>query len=249
VATGEQSDADLNAPTTRIVPGQAADLDPPTARIDPVTPTPDVTPAPAPIVPSLPVTPPVRVSLAFEEYKLYYESAERVTERRLDLNKWNYSVMVATLLAIGAVLTWAAQRPNHAVVGGAGVVMLSLMAYLHCSFWTRQIDDFKALNTAKFKVLDEMAPYVRFPESDEGEELRSYEPFRREWESMQRNHAVHEIHRTGFGRMIALKSSTAEYFMAQVFRWAFLLVALGTIVLVLTTRNLSGNISPFNDVK
>lgn len=192
-------------------------------------------------------TPESHKQLSFDEFKLYYESAERVTERRLDLNKWNYSIMVATLLAIGAVLAWATSQPDHEFVGSIGVIMLSLMAYLHCSFWLRQIDDFKALNTEKFKVLNEMAPRIRFPDKGPGITVRSYEPFRREWEAMERDNAVHAIIRSGMRRrMLVLKSSSAEYFMARVFRWVFLLVAAGTLSLVVTdSASVFHHISPF----
>jgi hypothetical protein len=170
--------------------------------------------------------------VAFEEYQMYYQSAERVTDRRRDLNKWNYSVMTATLLAIGGVLAWATYRVEREFVGCIGVVGLSLMAALHCSYWIHQIDDFKALNTEKFRLLNEMAPYVRFPDTGPGITVRSYEPFRREWDAMDELDQLAEIRRSGVGRILALKSSSAEYTMAQVFRWAFLIVALGTIVLL-----------------
>ena len=29
---------------------------------------------------------------SFDEFKLYYESTEKVTDRRLDTNRWNYSI-------------------------------------------------------------------------------------------------------------------------------------------------------------
>jgi len=185
--------------------------------------------------------------LSFDEYKMYYESAERVTDRRLDINKWNYSIMTATLLAVGAVLAWATSRVDHELVGMVGVEILCVMAVLHCTFWLQQIDDFKALNTEKFRVLNEMAPYVRFSPTGPGITVRSYQPFRREWEALERDNALHELRTTGIGRITALKSSSAEYFMARVFRLAFVLVAAGTLVLAIVDhRNLTGHISPFS---
>lgn len=174
--------------------------------------------------------PPSHVS--FDEYQMYYQSAERVTDRRRDLNKWNYSIMTATLLAIGGVLAWTTYKVDREFVGCLGVIGLSLMASLHCSYWIRQIDDFKALNTEKFRLLNDMAPLVRFPDAGPGITVRSYEPFRREWDAMDELDQLAEIRRSEFGRTLALKSSSAEYTMAQVFRYAFLLVALGTLVLL-----------------
>jgi len=77
------------------------------------------------------------------------------------------------------------------------------------------------LNTEKFRLLNEMAPHVRFPDSGPGITIRSYEPFRREWDAMDELDQLSEIRRSVVGRMLALKSSSAEYTMAQVFRYAF----------------------------
>src|SRR5262249_44463606 len=134
--------------------------------------------------------------VSFDEYQMYYQSAERVTDRRRDLNKWNYSIMTATLLAIGGVLAWTTYKVDREFVGCVGVIGLSLMASLHCSYWIRQIDDFKALNTEKFRLLNDMAPLVRFPNAGPGITVRSYEPFRREWDAMDELDQLAEIRRS-----------------------------------------------------
>ena len=170
--------------------------------------------------------------LSFDEYKLYYESAERVTDRRLDLNKWNYSVMTATLLAIGAVLVWSTQRADHELTGCVGVFILSLMAFLHCTFWIKQIDDFKALNTEKFRILNEMAPRVTFPDTAGAHLgfLRAV-PARVAGDGGRRRGPGDSVRARR--RFVALKSSSAEYTMARVFRLAFLLIALAIIGLAI----------------
>jgi hypothetical protein len=169
--------------------------------------------------------------VSFDEYRMYYESAERVTDRRLEINRWNYSIAVSTIIAIGLVLVWGTSNQTHEVVGIAGVVMLSIMAFLHCSFWIRQIDDFKTLNNEKFSILNDMAPHVRFQPAGPYERIGSHEPFRREWDAMIEDNALAQINRTGFRRMLALRSSGAEYFVPNAFRILFVLVAVGTIVL------------------
>jgi hypothetical protein len=35
--------------------------------------------------------------VAFDEFKLFYESAEKVTDRRNAANRWNYSICIAIL--------------------------------------------------------------------------------------------------------------------------------------------------------
>jgi hypothetical protein len=181
--------------------------------------------------------------VSFDEYRMYYQSAERVTDRRLDVNRWNYSIAVTTLIAIGLVLVWGTSAAKNTDVGIAGVVMLSIMAFLHCTFWVRQIDDFKALNTEKFSILNDMAPHVRFPPIGPYERIRSAEPFQREWDAMIEENALREINRTGVRRMLVLKSSAGEYFIPNAFRLLFVLVAIGTLALGTVQ---SASFSPFH---
>ena len=44
---------------------------------------------------------------SFEEFKLIYESAEKVTDRRLTNNKLNYTICVATVVALGIIWKWS----------------------------------------------------------------------------------------------------------------------------------------------
>jgi hypothetical protein len=202
--------------------------------------------APAPRPDPEPVRPPAPVS--FEEYKLYYATTERVTDRRLALNRWNYSILVGTLLATGGVLTWATSRPTNALVGAAGVVVLSAMAMLLCTYWIHQITDFKLLNQAKFKVLNEMAPLVIFDGPVGTSPARSYQPFEREWQDLKGQQAVRNV-QTGGLHTLALKSSGAEYFIPRAFRILFAAILVVTLALVVISHDAVFNqISPFDGV-
>ena len=39
-----------------------------------------------------------KTKLSFEEFQLFYESTEKVTDRRLNANRWNYSICIAILI-------------------------------------------------------------------------------------------------------------------------------------------------------
>jgi hypothetical protein len=169
--------------------------------------------------------------VSFDEYRMYYQSAELVTQRRLEINRWNYSIAVTTLIAIGLVMVWGTSNGTRVGIGIAGVLMLSVMAFLHCTFWLRQLDDFKTLNNEKFAILNDMAPHVRFPPVGPYGRIRSAEPFQREWNAMIEENALREINRTGVRRMLVLKSSGGEYFIPNAFRIIFVVVAIGTLVL------------------
>ena len=100
--------------------------------------------------------------LSFEEFKLYYEATEKVTDRRLDTNRWNYSICVAMLVAIAVIMKWSLTTTSLLWAGFAAVAILASMAVLFCAPWIGQIRDFKKLNNAKFSVLNEMAPIIEF---------------------------------------------------------------------------------------
>lgn len=155
--------------------------------------------------------------LAFEEFKLFYESAEKVTERRLAANRWNYSICTAILVAVIALARLGTASPTLALLSAIGMLLLCLFAALYCSLWIGQIRDFKSLNNAKFGVLEGMAPRVRF--SHEAKDPRvSGEPFKEEWAALQKQNALQEA--IGL-KIVALKSSNIEYVIPRAFRVVF----------------------------
>ena len=57
------------------------------------------------------------VKLSFEEFKLYYESTEKVTERRLSANTWNYSICIAIIVAIAGIVKWSTGNRSFSTLG------------------------------------------------------------------------------------------------------------------------------------
>jgi len=167
---------------------------------------------------------------AFDEFKLFYESAEKVTDRRLEANRWNYSINTAVLGIIGLLISWSFTNITFLLGAIVGANVLSIMAILFCSLWILQIQDYKRLNNAKFKVLNRMASKVKF--SDSGNDKRvSFDPFSKEWEEMKETKAVREIFNTN---IIALNSSGIEYIIPQMFRILFILTFIGSLILLVT---------------
>ncbi|HTE14573.1 MAG TPA: hypothetical protein VK642_05810 [Burkholderiales bacterium] len=165
---------------------------------------------------------------SFDEFKLYYDSTEKVTDRRLDTNRWNYSICIAILIAIATITNWSITNPVLLWVGLAADVLLSLMAILFCALWIGQIRDFKNLNNAKFNVLNEMAPTVEFDHSNPGA-VTSFCPFDKEWKKLTELHALQEI---GRSNLVALKSSNIEYFIPKAFAALFLAILISLTVLL-----------------
>jgi hypothetical protein len=162
-----------------------------------------------------------------EEYRLYYESTEKVIDRRLALNAWNYGICIAILVATGALANWAVSKSEFRLLLLGGIGLGAAMGAMLCHLWRGQILDYKKLNNAKFEVLNAMAPHVRF---DDG--AHSYEPFRREWEILESQKVA--IKPRG-ARIAVLQSSRAELLIPAAFLSLYLLV-LGVVALMIAVN-------------
>jgi hypothetical protein len=165
---------------------------------------------------------------SFDEFKLYYESTEKVTDRRLDTNRWNYSICIAMLVAVATITNWSLPNTRLIWVGLAADVLLCLMAILFCALWIGQIRDFKNLNNAKFSVLNEMAPTVDFDTANPGA-ITSFCPFDKEWKKLGELSALQEVARSN---LVALKSSNIEYFIPKAFATLYGAILIALVVLV-----------------
>lgn len=171
---------------------------------------------------------------SFEEFKLVYESTEKVTDRRLTNNKQNYTIGVAILVSIGIIWKWSVENEKYFFCGLLLVLLLSGLAILFCFLWIGQIKDFKKLNAAKFDVINEMTEKLYFDCSDTQIDLKSYKPFSKEWEKLTRINALQEVHR---GNLIALKSSNTEFFIPMAFRIIFIVIMFASITTIIINPN------------
>jgi hypothetical protein len=99
-----------------------------------------------PAAPEYPVREKYQAHL-LEQYKLYVEMTDRVSQRRLTANSYFLSVNSALLAAVGYLTT----RDNSSylwLIGASGIVLSIL--------WFQIITSYRDLNTAKFKILHEI---------------------------------------------------------------------------------------------
>lgn len=164
---------------------------------------------------------------SFEEYKLVYDSAEKVTDRRLSNNKTNYSISIAILAAIAIIWKWTIDNNNYFFCGIILVLILAGFATVFCSLWIGQINDFKKLNQAKFDVINKMATNIKFGEN---QDIVSYEPFDKEWKILSEINALQEKTKHN---IIALKSTNTEFFIPKAFRIIFFIILLVSILTIL----------------
>lgn len=181
---------------------------------------------------------------SFEEYKLYYESAERVTDRRLATNTWNYSICTAIIVSIAALVNWSLVQTNFQLITISLIILLAVMGLLLCTLWSGQIKDFKNLNAAKFEVINTMAPLVRFGSNNN---LVSAAPFAHEWTILKEKEATQDVRNMS---IVALRSSNAEFLVPKAFRWFFLLITIFAVATLYinwaTLRNSTLNFRPLN---
>lgn len=173
---------------------------------------------------------------SFEEFQLYYESTEKVTDRRQNGNKLNYSICVAVLLAIAYIWNWSIDHPKYAYPSFTLIAILSLLAALFSRFWIGQIKDFKHLNAAKFYVLNDIiAPNIVFDYKDVKYNIVSSNPFQKEWDNLNMIGALQARPRYDIR---ALESSNIEYFVPQAFVVFFCLFFLTAILPIVLHLNL-----------
>lgn len=83
-------------------------------------------------------------SLALDQYKLYVEMADRISQRRATANTYFLSVNSAILAFVG-YLTSKDSAQNMWLLAFAGVLL--------CLLWEALITSYRNLNTAKFQVI------------------------------------------------------------------------------------------------
>lgn len=83
----------------------------------------------------------------FEQYKLFAESAEKVSDRRQSTNNY-FLTLNSALLAFTGYLTSISFRIWHIILALAGISI--------CILWILNIKSFRTLNSAKFKLLHKM---------------------------------------------------------------------------------------------
>jgi len=92
-----------------------------------------------------------------EQYKLYVEMADRISERRMQTNKF-YISLLSGLLALLSILV-SVGKLNQTLI----FVIISLLGIVLCILWHINIRSYRQLNSGKFKVIHEMEQFLPFP--------------------------------------------------------------------------------------
>jgi hypothetical protein len=85
-----------------------------------------------------------------EQYKSYIETAEKVSDRRSNLNTFYLTLTTTIAGIIGYVKTNNIENHKYLVIG------LSISAILICIYWVNLLENYRKLNSGKFKVIHEI---------------------------------------------------------------------------------------------
>ena len=112
-----------------------------------------------------------------EQYKLYVEMADRISDRRERSNRF-YISLLSALLALLSIIV------GRNILNGLQTVVFMTIGILGlglCSLWIINIRSYRQLNSGKFKVIHEMEQNLPFNCYDreweilgEGKEPKSY---------------------------------------------------------------------------
>ncbi|MES1199444.1 MAG: hypothetical protein ABUS48_05620 [Pseudomonadota bacterium] len=168
----------------------------------------------------------VQHGVPFDHFKLFYESAERVTDRRIALNHTNASLACLIAGGIGVLAAWALGQQKKEIAEGAILVLafVSLLAAAFSRWWWKQIEAYKDLNRSKFAVLKEMARNIVFVNTEKPP-VCTFDPFLWEWELSKKADTLSKYKDT-----LALGSSWSELIVPKAFLCFFLSVAFAAVV-------------------
>jgi hypothetical protein len=70
------------------------------------------------------------VAVHFDEFKMVLDSAEKVTDRRIDLNRSNASLCLLIVAGVGTIIGWSNDKPSLFPLALVAVTTISILASL-----------------------------------------------------------------------------------------------------------------------
>lgn len=161
---------------------------------------------------------------SFEEFRMMYESTEKISERKIAFTRANTTTCIAIIAGQGLAASWGYDKAGISDIVAAVILFISALGVVFCLYWHGQLWTFKQLNDAKFKVLKEMADYVVFPDYKE-RKIRSMSPFEREYAHYKASGGL-----TSVRGLVLPKANFAETIVPYSFLAFYVLTALLALV-------------------
>lgn len=96
--------------------------------------------------------------LLIEQYKVYVEMADRVSERRVGVGKLYISLLSGLLIIIPLIL----EKNTPADIQKVVFTVIGFLGLALCVVWLLNIRSYKQLNSLKFRVIQEMEQQLPF---------------------------------------------------------------------------------------
>ena len=94
-----------------------------------------------------------------EQYKLYVEMADRISNRRAQTNRFYISLLSGLLALLSIVVGRDIFSDFQTIVFS----VISVLGLTLCALWNVNIRSYRQLNSGKFKVIHEMEQQLPFP--------------------------------------------------------------------------------------
>lgn len=88
-----------------------------------------------------------------DQYKLYVEMADKISERRANANSFFLTVITALISIVGIVSGFGTQAIG---VFSFWITIVSIVGLILCYSWYRILESYRQLNSGKFKVIHEV---------------------------------------------------------------------------------------------
>lgn len=115
----------------------------------------------------------------FEQYKIFVESAEKVSDKRMSANNYFLTVNTALISLIGLIFT-----SKVLFLGSSAIKLISTLGLIICTIWFFIVLSYKQLNSGKYSLIhkiEKRLPLQLYNDEwnllGKGKDLKKYIPF------------------------------------------------------------------------
>ncbi|PWI28922.1 hypothetical protein DI383_14280 [Flavobacteriaceae bacterium LYZ1037] len=92
-----------------------------------------------------------------EQYKSYVESSQKISEARINLNKFCQTILTPIIGIIGYLI-----KDNLSNKFQHLIILICLASIIICVYWIFSLENYRKLNSAKFGVIHKMETFLPF---------------------------------------------------------------------------------------
>lgn len=101
-----------------------------------------------------------REEILLEQYKVFVKTADDITSRRLETNKFYLTILLGLFTIAGFLSTKEMEGVFDKQII---LILISVLGIFLSVIWYINIESFRLLNSAKFKVIHEMEQKLAYP--------------------------------------------------------------------------------------